>query len=132
VFVLAVGPGGGAPGGGCGGGGGPALPSGTPPPPPPPPGVWGEHEIDYVLLARLPGPGSDLPLAPNPEEVSDTVWVDRAGLLGMMDASSGLTWSPWFRIIARTWLVPAWWADLEGAIGGDGHVDAGTVHRIDC
>ena len=29
-------------------------------------GVWGEHEVDYVLLARLPGPGADLPLTPNP------------------------------------------------------------------
>jgi isopentenyl-diphosphate Delta-isomerase len=95
-------------------------------------GVWGEHEIDYVLLARLPHAGEALALAPNPDEVSETAWVDANTLQRMMDPASGLAWSPWFRIIARTWLLPAWWADLEAAVGTDKHVDAGTVHRVDC
>ena len=94
--------------------------------------VWGEHEVDYVLLARWAGKGEDLPMTPNPEEVDDVAWVDRARLVEMMDAGSGLSWSPWFRIIARTWLLPAWWADLEGALVGEKHVDAGTVHRVEC
>lgn len=95
-------------------------------------GVWGEHEIDYVLLARLSTPGEALAMAPNPDEVSDTAWVDRDALEAMMDPASGLAWSPWFRIIARTWLLPTWWADLEAAVGTDAHVDAGSVHRVDC
>jgi isopentenyl-diphosphate delta-isomerase len=95
-------------------------------------GVWGEHEIDYVLLARLSTPGEALPLAPNPDEVGGTAWVDRARLEEMMSPGSGLAWSPWFRIIARTWLLPAWWADLDAAVGSDAYVDAGTVHRVDC
>ena len=123
---------GGGAGAGPSGGGGEGSAAAPTSAPPSPGGVWGEHEIDYVLLARLPCAGTDLPLAPNPEEVAETAWVDAAGLARMMDPAAGLDWSPWFRIIARTWLLPAWWADLEGAVGGDAHVDAGTVHRIDC
>ncbi len=102
------------------------------PAPAPAPGVWGEHEVDYVLLARLPGPEADLPLTPNPEEVGEVAWVDAARLADMMDPASGLAWSPWFRIIARTWLLPVWWRDLDAAVGEPGaHVDA-KVHRVEC
>ena len=87
---------------------------------------WGEHEMDYILLARLPG----LTLAPNPEEVSEVRYVDAAELGRMMDPASGLAWSPWFRIIAARFL-PAWWADLEGALGTDAYVD-GLIHRVEC
>ena len=79
-----------------------------------------------MLLARAP-PG--LALAPNPDEVADVKWVTQAGLEAMLDPASGLAWSPWFRIIATKWL-PGWWADLEAALAGGKHVDAGRVHRV--
>ena len=91
------------------------------------PGAWGEHEVDYVLLARAPAGG--LGLAPNAEEVADTRWVDEAELKAMMAPSSGLAWSPWFRIIAERWL-PAWWRDLDEVLEKGAHVDAATVHRV--
>lgn len=103
--------------GASGGGGGPRGDDG---------GVWGEHEVDYILLARR-----DVDLDPNPEEVDAVRWVTQAELEAMMDPSSGLRWSPWFRIIAQRFL-PAWWGDLDGAlrVPSPKHDDFGTVHHI--
>eukprot|EP00200_Dunaliella_tertiolecta_P001513 CAMPEP_0202348268 /NCGR_PEP_ID=MMETSP1126-20121109/6273_1 /ASSEMBLY_ACC=CAM_ASM_000457 /TAXON_ID=3047 /ORGANISM="Dunaliella tertiolecta, Strain CCMP1320" /LENGTH=244 /DNA_ID=CAMNT_0048939935 /DNA_START=147 /DNA_END=881 /DNA_ORIENTATION=+ len=84
---------------------------------------WGEHEVDYVLFIRAP-----VTLAPNPEEVDGVRYVTPKELQEMMHPSSGLLWSPWFRIIAEKWLQ-TWWADLEGVLKG-GHQDLGTVHHI--
>lgn len=42
----------------------------------------------------------------------------------MMDPSSGLLWSPWFRVICDTWLWK-WWANLEETLTTDKHVDGG-------
>ena len=54
---------------------------------------WGEHEIDYLVLVRLPKrpamAGEDLPLAVNPEEVMAIDWVTAAELEAKMsDARS--------------------------------------------
>ncbi|KAF5833135.1 NUDIX hydrolase domain-like protein [Dunaliella salina] len=84
---------------------------------------WGEHEVDYVLFIRAP-----VTLSPNAEEVDGVRYVTPKELQEMMDPSSGLLWSPWFRIIAEKWLQ-TWWADLEGVLRG-GHQDLGTVHHI--
>jgi len=87
---------------------------------------WGEHEIDYILLLK----GDSFDVAPNPEEVDDTRWVTPGELREMMRPESGLKWSPWFRIIAERFLLPAWWSDLEGALATDRHVDTTTIHRV--
>lgn len=87
---------------------------------------WGEHEIDYILLAR-----ADVALAPNPDEVADVRHVSADELAAMMAPDSGLAWSPWFRLIAAH-LLPTWWADLDAALRSDAHVDAGTIHRLQC
>jgi isopentenyl-diphosphate delta-isomerase len=87
---------------------------------------WGEHEMDYILAARFLEP---LSLEPNPEEVSDTRYVTQDELAAMMAPSSGLSWSPWFRIIAQRFL-PAWWADLDATLNTDAHVDAATIHKV--
>ncbi|WIA42024.1 hypothetical protein OEZ86_009316 [Tetradesmus obliquus] len=87
---------------------------------------WGEHEIDYILLAQ-----ADVDLQPNPEEVAAVKHVDLQELQAMMDPASGLKWSPWFRIIAQHFL-PTWWAELQTTLSTDKHVEAGTIHRLDC
>lgn len=141
---------------------------------------WGEHEVDYILLARMKGeegagagagaattmtttttaseedqnkqhawevppdqpadnpvsipadPSMRRPaLKPDPDEVGGVRWVTPGELEAMMRGESGLRWSPWFRIIAREWLLPRWWKDLEGALEGK-HGDYAKVHRIDC
>lgn len=87
-------------------------------------GEWGEHELDYLLLARAP----HVALRPNPEEVEDVRWVTPDELRAMMAPSSGLRWSPWFRIIAER-MLPGWWSDLEAALNSDAHVD-GQIHAL--
>jgi isopentenyl-diphosphate delta-isomerase len=52
-----------------------------------------EHELDHVFYAKLP---EGAPLRPNPAEISDYRWVDRAQLTAM--ALSG-TITPWFKMI---------------------------------
>ncbi len=84
---------------------------------------WGEHEIDYILFLQ-----ADVPLAPNPEEVSGTRYVTLAELQEMMKVESGLLWSPWFRIIAERFLVH-WWKDLKATLTTDLFVDCKTIHR---
>lgn len=90
----------------------------------PEPGEWGEHELDYLLLARVPG----VLLRPNPEEVEAVKWVTPDELRAMMAPSSGLKWSPWFRIIADR-MLPGWWADLDRALTSDTHAD-GRIHSL--
>ena len=115
-------------------------------------GPWGEHEMDYILFIK---PSVDyLKLKPNPDEVDDAKWVTRDELKGtylyfpnpgrlfahtgltlfwhdkeMMDPTSGLRWSPWFRIIAGRFL-DKWWGDLESCLETNKHVDLGTIHEV--
>ena len=73
---------------------------------------WGEHEVDYLLIAKLKK-GEALPMTPNPDEVMDVAWVSEAELKERM--GEGL-WSPWFRTIAYDpELLGRWWKDLDGA-----------------
>mmetsp|Transcript_31223 Transcript_31223/g.52206 ORF Transcript_31223/g.52206 Transcript_31223/m.52206 type:complete len:773 (-) Transcript_31223:287-2605(-) len=86
---------------------------------------WGEHEIDYILFIK-----KNVTLKPNPEEVSDTKYVSLSELKAMMDPSSGLLWSPWFRIIAEQFLVH-WWDDLDTTLATDKFSDYATIFRFD-
>ena len=86
---------------------------------------WGEHEIDFILFLR-----ANPSMTPNPEEVKDVKFVSQEELRAMMDPSSGLLWSPWFRIIAEKFLVH-WWKDLDRTMGTDDFVDLRTVYRFD-
>jgi isopentenyldiphosphate isomerase len=54
-------------------------------------------------------PQADVKLKQNPEEVMDVKYVTLNELQAMMKPSSGLLWSPWFKIIAEKFL-PHWWA----------------------
>lgn len=42
-------------------------------------GMWGEHEIDYILFITAP-----VTVEPNPNEVGDVKWVDAAELTELM------------------------------------------------
>ena len=91
-------------------------------------GTWGEHEMDYILFAGGRA-GETLPTAVNGDEIDDTKWVSAKELKKMMDKSSGLRWSPWFRIIAEKFLYQ-WWGDLDAALGTDKYVDVKTIHKV--
>ncbi len=70
-------------------------------------GVWGEHEVDYVLVALPPGP---VRLAPHPGEVSQTRYVARADFDQWRSdvEAAGEKLSPWFRAIADLFLPRIW------------------------
>ena len=86
---------------------------------------WGEHEIDYILFVQC-----NVALKPNAEEVGGTKYVTQDQLKQMMAPSSGMLWSPWFRIIAEQFL-PYWWSDLNATLTTNEWVDYKTIHRFD-
>lgn len=86
---------------------------------------WGEHEIDYILFIQ-----ADVKCTPNPDEVQAVKYVTLPELKAMMSPSSGLLWSPWFRIIAETFLAQ-WWEDLNTTLTTDKFVDVVNIHRFD-
>lgn len=67
--------------------------------------IWAEHEIDYILFLCL-----DAKVAPNPNEVSDTKWVSPDDLRAFFDNKDN-KFTPWFRLIAESFLYP-WWDKL--------------------
>lgn len=88
--------------------------------------VWGEHEIDYILFIRVK---NNIPINANTEEVREIKWVNQSQFRQMIDPSSGLKWSPWFRIIADKLLFP-WWNDLHGVFHKDRYNEYNIIHRF--
>ncbi|XP_062568709.1 isopentenyl-diphosphate Delta-isomerase 1-like [Saccostrea cucullata] len=88
----------------------------------PDPGVWGEHEIDYILIAQ-----KDVAVTANPNEVKSHVYVDRQQLLQMMDKSrtGDILITPWFRLILDKFLM-SWWDNLSDI---EQHKD-NLIHRL--
>lgn len=86
---------------------------------------WGEHEIDYILFVK-----ADVDHTPNLEEVKDAKYVTMSELQSMMDPSSGLLWSPWFRIIAKKFLEK-WWIDLDLTLSTNKFVNYEKIFRFD-
>lgn len=86
---------------------------------------WGEHEIDYILFIQ-----ADVPLNPNPDEVSAVKYVSLEELRAQMDPSTGLLWSPWFRIIVENFL-PYWWKDLSITLNTNKFMDTSSIYRFD-
>eukprot|EP00933_Yihiella_yeosuensis_P037828 TRINITY_DN31822_c0_g1_i1.p1 TRINITY_DN31822_c0_g1~~TRINITY_DN31822_c0_g1_i1.p1 ORF type:complete len:853 (+),score=209.45 TRINITY_DN31822_c0_g1_i1:157-2559(+) len=100
-----------------------------------PDSLWGEHEIDHILLYRLK-PGEKLTIKGNVEEVKATKWLSRDELFEAMSGKdTGLSkdmpyWSPWFRMIAKKFL-DNWWKDLDSTFNTDKFVDTKSIHRFD-
>eukprot|EP00636_Phaeomonas_parva_P017752 CAMPEP_0118855094 /NCGR_PEP_ID=MMETSP1163-20130328/3052_1 /TAXON_ID=124430 /ORGANISM="Phaeomonas parva, Strain CCMP2877" /LENGTH=323 /DNA_ID=CAMNT_0006787925 /DNA_START=136 /DNA_END=1107 /DNA_ORIENTATION=- len=86
---------------------------------------WGEHEVDYILLARVPEGGLDV--EPNLEEVQAVRYVTPADLEGMLADEANL-WSPWFRIVATDpRFLPRWWESLDALVPRAGEAPAGEA-----
>lgn len=67
--------------------------------------IWAEHEIDYIFFLTL-----DPKYEVNPNEVSDTKWVSKADLEAFFQDPAS-TFTPWFRLIAESFLYK-WWDAL--------------------
>lgn len=100
--------------------------------------VFGEHEIDYLLVAR---PSTEILAAPNPNEVAEARYFSRAELAEMLAYSRSATpetspapelISPWFGEIEKEPLMlHRWWDAILTGRGDDvpGMAD-GKIHRL--
>ncbi|XP_034561775.1 isopentenyl-diphosphate Delta-isomerase 1 isoform X1 [Notolabrus celidotus] len=86
-------------------------------------GVWGEHEIDYILLMQ-----KEVELNPDPNEIKSHCYVSKEELKEMLKkAKSGeLLITPWFSLIAETFLF-TWWDNLQDL---KQFIDHNKIHRM--
>nr|XP_054767579.1 isopentenyl-diphosphate Delta-isomerase 1-like [Lytechinus pictus] len=87
-------------------------------------GVWGEHEIDHVLVFQ-----GDVDLNPEPNEVQEVCYVNPTQLEELLCAGDKeeKKVSPWFAKISRHLLIPKWWTKLEDVKSFQDH---DTIHRL--
>ena len=69
-------------------------------------GLWGEHEIDYILFITAP-----VTVKPNPNEIGEVKWVNAEELKALMNELDPASFTPWFKLIASKFLFP-WWNTL--------------------
>lgn len=93
-------------------------------------GVWGEHEVDHILVCTPPSVPT---IRVNSNEVAEARWFSaeelRSFVQDAVDGRSSELISPWFGIIERTLLHP-WWTALKTGTLAD-HADTTTIHRAD-
>ncbi|XP_077007989.1 isopentenyl-diphosphate Delta-isomerase 1 isoform X1 [Tamandua tetradactyla] len=72
-------------------------------------GIWGEHEIDYILFVR-----KNVTLDPDPNEIKSYCYVSKEELEELLKKAAGgeIKITPWFKIIAETFLFK-WWDNLN-------------------
>lgn len=68
-------------------------------------GLWGEHEIDYILFFT-----GDVDVKLNSNEIRDYKYVSKEELQNMFDDPAN-SFTPWFKLIARDYLF-GWWDEL--------------------
>ncbi|EIW64647.1 Isopentenyldiphosphate isomerase [Trametes versicolor FP-101664 SS1] len=83
-------------------------------------GIWGEHEVDYILFLT-----ADVTVTPNPNEIRDHKYVDKAELQAMFEESSN-SFTPWFKLIARDFLF-GWWDELLARRDAQGKLQAKSL-----
>lgn len=83
-------------------------------------GVWGEHEIDYILFLQ-----KDVDLNPNANEISDIRFISRENYKKEIEALPGEL-TPWFKLILKHRL-PVWWNDLSKL---KLHEDLDTIYKF--
>ncbi|KAL6054914.1 isopentenyl-diphosphate delta-isomerase idi1 [Balamuthia mandrillaris] len=88
-------------------------------------GVWGEHEIDYILFLQR-----DVEVVPRPNEVKEYRWVTQQELTEFMETAeeNGVAITPWFKLIVEKFLFKWWDALLRDDLASQADVD--TIHRL--
>ncbi|XP_061876624.1 isopentenyl-diphosphate Delta-isomerase 1 isoform X1 [Entelurus aequoreus] len=86
-------------------------------------GVWGEHEIDYILFMQ-----KDVDVSPDPNEIQSHCYVSKEELQEMLDQAERqeLKITPWFKLIAETFLFK-WWDNLQNL---KQFMDHTNIHRM--
>lgn len=86
-------------------------------------GIWGEHEIDYILFLR-----KNVTLNPDPNEIKSYCYVSKEELKEILKKSARgeIKLTPWFKIIADAFLFK-WWDNLNHL---SPFVDHEKIHRM--
>ncbi|XP_059259962.1 isopentenyl-diphosphate Delta-isomerase 1 isoform X1 [Mustela nigripes] len=86
-------------------------------------GLWGEHEIDYILFLR-----KSVTVNPDPNEIKSHCYVTKEELKALLKkaACGEIKLTPWFQIIADAFLFK-WWDNLDHL---DQFVDHKKIHRM--
>ncbi|XP_076349486.1 isopentenyl-diphosphate delta isomerase isoform X1 [Tachypleus tridentatus] len=86
-------------------------------------GVWGESEIDYILVAQ-----KDVDLKPNKNEVKNHCYLSKDDMKVFLDNldKSGNQVTPWFSLITKNFLFN-WWDNLHNLKPFEDHA---TIHRL--
>ncbi|KAJ8376027.1 hypothetical protein SKAU_G00066070 [Synaphobranchus kaupii] len=86
-------------------------------------GIWGEHEIDYILFMQ-----KDVELNPDPNEIKSYCYVTKEELKDLLRrAKNGeVKITPWFSLIAETFLF-RWWDNLQNL---KQFIDHEKIHRM--
>lgn len=83
-------------------------------------GIWGEHEIDYVLFIH-----KDVTIKPNPEEVSEVCFVSKNNFNNFIsNLKDPIT--PWFHLILKNQLHQ-WWDNINNL---DEFIDHKNIHQL--
>lgn len=85
--------------------------------------IWGEHEIDYILLVK-----KNVTLNPDPNEIKSYCYVTKEELEELLEkaAHGEIKITPWFQIIADTFLFK-WWDNLNRL---NLFIDHEKIHRM--
>ncbi|RWS22647.1 hypothetical protein B4U80_10358 [Leptotrombidium deliense] len=81
--------------------------------------IWGEAEVDYILVIR-----KNLTLKPNVNEVKHVQYFSQNELKQFLDKDVKV--SPWFRILANTFLYK-WWDNLDDL---SKFTDHNKIHKL--
>ncbi|KAG8573481.1 hypothetical protein GDO81_012425 [Engystomops pustulosus] len=86
-------------------------------------GIWGEHEIDYILFVQ-----KEVTVDPDPNEIKSHCYVTKEELKQLLErAKRGeVKITPWFQLIADTFLYK-WWDNLENLKSFEDH---DKIHRM--
>ncbi|XP_038244732.1 isopentenyl-diphosphate Delta-isomerase 1 isoform X1 [Dermochelys coriacea] len=85
--------------------------------------IWGEHEIDYILFVK-----KNVTLNPDPNEIKSYCYVTQEELKLLLEKASKneIKITPWFKLIAETFLFK-WWDNLHNL---NRFVDHEKIHRM--
>ncbi|XP_037311923.2 isopentenyl-diphosphate Delta-isomerase 1 [Pungitius pungitius] len=86
-------------------------------------GVWGEHEIDYILFMQ-----KNVELSPDPNEIKTHCYVSKEEMKELLEKAKRkeVEITPWFSLIAETFLFK-WWDDLQNL---KKFMDHDNIHRM--
>ncbi|XP_040022532.2 isopentenyl-diphosphate Delta-isomerase 1 [Gasterosteus aculeatus] len=86
-------------------------------------GVWGEHEIDYILFMQ-----KNVELNPDPNEIKTHCYVSKEEMKELLEKAKRkeVEITPWFSLIADTFLFK-WWDDLQNL---KKYMDHDNIHRM--